>query len=177
MVNNKEWKYIGFALTIYILAIPLNGFLKLPVLGDKLQLPEIIFLFLSTLTLLKVIKHKSWLKWRVTKIDKALIVYGLALLISCLTHLTRASFFEFLGFIYLVCLYLTINIYLIESGEKIRLQPHQIKSFYVEQVGKFTDTMKARCLQYKIDFVECDINAGFKDILQTYLVKRTRMNV
>jgi hypothetical protein len=63
-----------------------------------------------------------------------------------------------------------------ESGEKIRLQPKQIQSFYVEQVGKFTDLMKARCLQYKIDFVECDINAGFKEILQTYLVKRQKMN-
>ena len=63
-----------------------------------------------------------------------------------------------------------------ESGEKIRLQPQQVKEFYVEQVAKFTDAMKARCLQYKIDFVECDINAGFKEILQTYLVKRTRMN-
>ena len=63
-----------------------------------------------------------------------------------------------------------------ESGEKIRLQPKQIQSFYVEQVAKFTDLMKARCLQYKIDFVECDINAGFKDILQTYLVKRSKMN-
>ena len=63
-----------------------------------------------------------------------------------------------------------------ESGEKIRLQPNQVKGFYVEQVAKFTDAMKARCLQYKIDFVECDINSGFKEILQTYLVKRTRMN-
>jgi uncharacterized protein (DUF58 family) len=64
-----------------------------------------------------------------------------------------------------------------ESGEKVRLQPHQIKNFYVEQVTKFTETLKARCLQYKIDIVECDINKGFKDILQTYLVKRTKMMV
>ena len=64
-----------------------------------------------------------------------------------------------------------------ESGEKIRLQPGQIKNFYVEQVSKFTDELKARCLQYKIDFVECDINKGFKEILQTYLVKRTKMSI
>ncbi len=64
-----------------------------------------------------------------------------------------------------------------ESGEKIRLQPEQIKNFYVEQVSKFTDELKARCLQYKIDFVECDINKGFKEILQTYLVKRTKMSI
>ncbi len=64
-----------------------------------------------------------------------------------------------------------------ESGDKIRLQPNQIKSFYVEQVSKFTDSLKARCLQYKIDFVECDINKGFKEILQTYLLKRTKMGI
>ena len=62
-----------------------------------------------------------------------------------------------------------------ESGDKIRLQPNQIKSFYKEQVSKFTDNLKARCLQYKIDLVECDTNKGFKEILQTYLVKRARM--
>jgi uncharacterized protein (DUF58 family) len=64
-----------------------------------------------------------------------------------------------------------------ESGEKIRLQPQQVKQFYTEQVGKFTDALKARCLQYHIDYVECDVNKGFKEILQTYLVKRTRMSV
>ena len=62
-----------------------------------------------------------------------------------------------------------------ETGDKIRLQPNEVKGFYTEQVAKFTDAMKARCLQYKIDFVECDINQGFKEILQTYLVKRQRM--
>jgi uncharacterized protein (DUF58 family) len=64
-----------------------------------------------------------------------------------------------------------------ESGDRIRLQPSQIKDFYVEQVVKFNEALKARCLSYKIDLVECDINKGFKDILQTYLVKRTRMNI
>jgi uncharacterized protein (DUF58 family) len=62
-----------------------------------------------------------------------------------------------------------------ETGEKIRLQPHQVKTFYQNQVKKFTDSLKARCLQYKIDMVECDVNQGFKDILQTYLTKRIKM--
>ena len=64
-----------------------------------------------------------------------------------------------------------------ESGDKIRLQPNQIKGFYVEQVSKFSEALKAKCLQYKIDLVECDINKGFKEILQTYLVKRTKMGI
>lgn len=116
----KEWKYIGYLLTIYIVAIPLNGFMMLPFVGDKIQLPEIVFLVLATVTFFKVLKYKSWLKWQVTKIDKALIIYGLALLISCIGHLTRVSFFEMLGFAYLLVLYSIINFYFIESGVNIR---------------------------------------------------------
>ena len=63
----------------------------------------------------------------------------------------------------------------IETGEKIRLQPHQVKDAYVEQVKKFQNDLKMKCLQYKIDFVEADINDGFKHVLQSYLVKRNKM--
>jgi uncharacterized protein (DUF58 family) len=62
-----------------------------------------------------------------------------------------------------------------ESGEQVRLQPNQIKEFYTRQVHAFTDQLKLRCLQYKIDFVEADINKGFHQILQTWMVKRARM--
>jgi uncharacterized protein (DUF58 family) len=62
-----------------------------------------------------------------------------------------------------------------ETGEKVRLQSNQVKDYYVAQMAKFTEQLKMRCLQYKIDFVEADINAGFKQVLQAYLVKRGRM--
>jgi hypothetical protein len=62
-----------------------------------------------------------------------------------------------------------------ETGEQVRLQPGQIKEFYTKQVGAFTEQLKLRCLQYKIDFVEADINKGFVPILQTWMVKRARM--
>lgn len=62
-----------------------------------------------------------------------------------------------------------------ESGEQLRLQPNQVKAYYKEQVGAFTDQLKMRCLQYKIDFVEADINKGFGPILQTWMVKRAKM--
>ncbi len=39
------------------------------------------------------------------------------------------------------------------------------------------DQLKMKCLQYRIDFVEADINEGFRPILQSYLVKRSKMNV
>ncbi len=62
-----------------------------------------------------------------------------------------------------------------ETGEKLRLQSNQIKKHYIEQMGKFMDELKMKCLQYQIDFVEEDIHQGFRNVLQTYLVKRSRM--
>jgi type IV secretory pathway VirJ component len=64
-----------------------------------------------------------------------------------------------------------------ESGERLRLQPNQVKANYLEQMGKFVEELKIKCLQYQIDFVEADINKGFRGILQSYLVKRSKMGV
>lgn len=62
-----------------------------------------------------------------------------------------------------------------ETGEQVRLQPNQVKEYYTQQVGAFTEQLKLRCLQYKIDFVEADINKGFYPILQTWMLKRVKM--
>lgn len=62
-----------------------------------------------------------------------------------------------------------------ESGEKVKLQSNQVKELYQEKLKTFTQELKSKCLQYKIDLVEADIRAGFNPILQSYLVKRSRM--
>ncbi|MEQ1747000.1 MAG: DUF58 domain-containing protein [Saprospiraceae bacterium] len=62
-----------------------------------------------------------------------------------------------------------------ETGEEVRLQPGQVKEFYTKQVAAFAEQLRLRCLQYKIDFVEADINKGFVPILQTWMVKRSKM--
>lgn len=62
-----------------------------------------------------------------------------------------------------------------ETGEKVRLQPKQVKTHYISQMKEFMEQLQFKCLQYKIDFVEADIHKGFRNILQSYLVKRTRM--
>lgn len=64
----------------------------------------------------------------------------------------------------------------LETGEQVRLQSNQVKDYYKEQIGKFHEALKVKCLQYKIDFVEADIQKGFKPILQSYLVKRSKMS-
>lgn len=62
-----------------------------------------------------------------------------------------------------------------ESGEEIRLQSNQVKELYQEKVKAFAYDLKMKCLQYNIDFVEADINEGFQPVLQSYLVKRSKM--
>ena len=63
----------------------------------------------------------------------------------------------------------------LETGETVRLQSNQVKEYYKEQIQKYNEALKVKCLQYKIDLVEADINEGFKPILQSYLVKRGKM--
>lgn len=62
-----------------------------------------------------------------------------------------------------------------ETGERLRLQPRQVKEHYVEQIAKFMQQLRFKCLQYHIDLVEADISKGFRQVLQAYLVKRSRM--
>jgi len=62
-----------------------------------------------------------------------------------------------------------------ESGEEIKLQSNEIKELYTQKTAQLKEELKMKCLQYKIDYIEADINAGFHTILETYLVKRKRM--
>lgn len=64
-----------------------------------------------------------------------------------------------------------------ETGEEVRLQSNQVKDYYISQMKQFKEDLKLKCLQYHIDFVEADINEGFKTVLQSYLVKRGKMRV
>ncbi len=63
----------------------------------------------------------------------------------------------------------------LETGEKIKLQPSEIKKNYSERMHQIENEIKLRCGQNRIDLIEADINKGFKQILNPYLLKRTRM--
>ncbi|MBP7183957.1 MAG: DUF58 domain-containing protein [Saprospiraceae bacterium] len=62
-----------------------------------------------------------------------------------------------------------------ETGEQVRVQSNQIKEQYVKQIQQFKYDLQLKCLQYKIDFVEADISEGYRQILQQYLVKRSKL--
>jgi uncharacterized protein (DUF58 family) len=63
----------------------------------------------------------------------------------------------------------------LESGEKLKLNPADIRDNYKEAASRFHKALKLRCNQYKIDFVEADVEGTFNSILETYLIKRAKM--
>jgi len=62
-----------------------------------------------------------------------------------------------------------------ESGKEIKIHPNEVKEQYVKSVKEFKKELQLRCGQYRIDFVEADINKGYKQILLPWLLKREKM--
>jgi uncharacterized protein (DUF58 family) len=63
----------------------------------------------------------------------------------------------------------------IENGEKVKVQPSEVRDFYKESYHKLLNELSEKCAQYKIDFIPADINKGFDQVLSSYLIKRSRM--
>jgi hypothetical protein len=63
----------------------------------------------------------------------------------------------------------------IESGEKVKIQPSEVKEHYKNSINNFFSELKLKCGQYKIDFIVADINKSYDQILLPYLIKRTKM--
>jgi len=63
----------------------------------------------------------------------------------------------------------------LESGLEVKLNPSQVRAAYTQNLRQFYEALQLKCSQFKIDFVEADINKGFDTILHTYLVKRSKM--
>lgn len=63
----------------------------------------------------------------------------------------------------------------LETDERIKLQPNQVRNSYQEAVKKYYNDLRLKCGQYQIEFVEADIAQGFDTVLSAYLVKRGKM--
>ncbi len=63
----------------------------------------------------------------------------------------------------------------LESGEKLKLNPGEIKSRYVTSLEEFHETLKLKCNQLKIDFISANTQTDYFTVLQAYLIKRSKM--
>ena len=62
-----------------------------------------------------------------------------------------------------------------ETGEELKLSPNEVKKNFQKQSQEFLNSLKLKCIQYKIDFIQSDINVGFEPILLAYLRKRAKL--
>lgn len=63
----------------------------------------------------------------------------------------------------------------LETGEKVKLQPAQLKDAYQKEISEKISALKLKCSQFKIDFMEADIQEGVHFVLQQYLIKRQKI--
>ncbi len=63
----------------------------------------------------------------------------------------------------------------LETGEKIEVQPNQIRDEYRQLVTSNKARFKQRCYEYGMDFVEVDIAKPYDKVLTDYLVKRRKI--
>ena len=62
-----------------------------------------------------------------------------------------------------------------ETKERIKLNPAAIKKDFKIQMDSYYKELYLKCAKLKIDLIEADINLGFDQILNSYLIKRRKM--
>jgi hypothetical protein len=62
----------------------------------------------------------------------------------------------------------------VETGEFINLYSENVKEDYEKAIVNYFNEIKLKCLQYKIKYVEADINKDFNNILTTFLIERQK---
>ncbi|MEC3906669.1 DUF58 domain-containing protein [Tamlana sp. 2201CG12-4] len=62
----------------------------------------------------------------------------------------------------------------VETGAYMNLYADSIKEGYNKAVEDYFNALRLKCAQYKIKYVEADINKDFNSILTTYLIERQK---
>ena len=60
----------------------------------------------------------------------------------------------------------------VETGEYLNIYADNIKEAYQKGVNLYKETLKLKCGQYKIKYVDVDVRADFSRVLNTYMTER-----
>lgn len=63
----------------------------------------------------------------------------------------------------------------LETGEEIKMTPSEFKEKFQAVKSKQLDQIKTKLLNFGIDYIEADVNQGFNKVLETYLIKRSKL--
>ena len=62
-----------------------------------------------------------------------------------------------------------------ESGERVKLQPQQIKDQYISKMCDFQQLIENRCHQYQVDRIAVDLSQPVEEVLHAFLIKRNKL--
>jgi uncharacterized protein (DUF58 family) len=63
----------------------------------------------------------------------------------------------------------------LEGGQEVKLTPSEVRELYVAKATAYKEELRLKCGQYRIEFIEADINKGFDQVLLPYLLKREKL--
>lgn len=63
----------------------------------------------------------------------------------------------------------------LETNDFVNLYADQAKQNYISGFSKYINKLKNKCLNYKVNYVQADINGDFNTILSTYLLERQKL--
>jgi uncharacterized protein (DUF58 family) len=67
------------------------------------------------------------------------------------------------------------NLVDMETGERMKIQPAEVKESYKKAVNAYFEELKMRSINNRIDFMPADIHQGYNQILLQYFLKRQKM--
>jgi uncharacterized protein (DUF58 family) len=62
-----------------------------------------------------------------------------------------------------------------ETNEELKLYPDDVRAYYLDRIKKFRQELKLKCNQFRIDYVEADVQKDFEQILLPFFVKRQKL--
>ena len=156
----KTRKTYLLLLCLYIITIPFQKIIWLPIVDSKIQIPEIIFVILILLFIPKL----TWANWKnikMTALDKAIILWFLIGIINLIIHFNVTTFLELSGQFYLFCLYFLIQFIFFNSQAK-EIELFLTKAF-ITQLALIIIT-----LFIGLTLLTQDINIGVFQIFYSY---------
>lgn len=67
------------------------------------------------------------------------------------------------------------NLVDMETGERMKIQPAEIKEDYKKAIHTYFEELKIRSVNNRIDFMPANIQEGFNQVLLQYLIKRQKL--
>jgi hypothetical protein len=101
-------------LALYTFSIGIEELFTIPLAGNKVQVPEILFLIYAFSIFINI-KNMRFRELRFNRLDLGVVLYFSTVALSCLVNQTRNSFGELLGITYLMGLFFLTNLLIVSN--------------------------------------------------------------